>query len=153
MDPDESATLYEVCAVPMRHTSSIFQDAQDVPVRHTRSTHEGVQYWWRECYSFAIHQKSLMGTTVVLHMRVCCTCEAHPQYLEGTPTVSMRVWAVSLRHTQSTHEGNYIHLPFIKSHSWVLCASKGLDMLTGTSGVPHEYCTYIIQGDIGSPLH
>ena len=61
-----------------------------------------------------------MGTTVVLHMRVCSTCEAHPQYLEGTPKVSMRVWVVSLRHTQSTHEGNYIHLQFIKRHSWVM---------------------------------
>ena len=67
-----------------------------------------------------MYQKSLIGTTVVLHMRVCSTCEAHPQYLEGTPKVSMRVWAVSLMHTQSTHEGNYIYLPFIKSHSWVL---------------------------------
>ena len=57
---------------------------------------------------------------VVLHMRVCSTCEEHPQYLEGTPKVSMRVWAVSLRHTQSTHEGNYIHFPLIKRHSWVL---------------------------------
>ena len=91
-----------------------------VPVRHTRSTYKGVQYQWREFYSFTIYQKSLMGMAVVLHMRVCSICEAHPQYLEGTPKVSMRVWAVSLRHTQSTHEGNYIHLPFIKSHSWVL---------------------------------
>ena len=97
-----------------------YSSGRAVPVRHTRSTHEGVQYLCREFYSFAIYQKSLMGTTVVLHMTVCSTCEAHPQYLEGTPKVSMRVWAVSLRHTQSTHGGNYIHLPFIKSHSWVL---------------------------------
>ena len=116
MGPDESATLYEVCAVPMKHTSRIPEDVQYL---HTRSTHEGVQYPWKKFHSFAIYQKSLIGMVVVLHMRVCSTCEAHPQYLKGTPKVSTRVWEVPLRHTRSTREGKYIHLPFIKSHSWV----------------------------------
>ena len=61
-----------------------------------------------------------MCMVVVLHMRVCSTCEAHPQYLKGTPKISMRVWAVPLRYTRSTSEEKYIHLPFIKSHSWIL---------------------------------
>ena len=89
MGPDESSTL---CKVPMKHTSTIPEDVQ-----YARSTHEGVQYSWSTFHSFAIYQKSLMGMAVVLHMRVCSTCEAHPQYLKDTPEVSMRVWAVPLR--------------------------------------------------------
>ena len=107
-----------------------------------------MQYLWRKLHSFAIYQKSLVGMAVVLHMRVCNNCEAHPRCLKSTPKVSPNVWAVPVRHTQSTHEGNYIHLPFIKSHSSVLwvcfkgtahahgyfrCASQVLHTLVSTT--------------------
>ena len=110
-----------------------------------------MQYPWRKFHSFAIYQKSLMGMAVMLHMRVCSTCETHPQYLKSkpkAPKVSLNVWVVPVRHTQGTHEGNYIDLPFIKSHSWVLwvclratahvhgyfsCASQVLHTLMSTA--------------------
>ena len=96
-------------------------------VRHTRSTHEGVQCLWRKFHSFAIYQKLLMGMAVVLHVTVCSTCEAHPQYLKGTPKVSMRVWAVLLRVQWVCLQGT------AHAHRYFGCASRVLHTLMGTA--------------------
>ena len=77
---------------------------------------------------------------------VCSTHEAHSQYCEGILKVPIR-FAVPMRHNQSTHEGNLIHLPFIKSHSLVL---RVLDTLTGTLGVPHGHALQLLHTQMGN---
>ena len=110
MGPDESATLNEACALS---------------VRHTRSTHEGVQV----C--------SIRGGNFIHLPFITNTWKAHPkyprgcgQYLWGTPEAHARE-STFICHSSKVSHGYYGSA--LHAHGYFECASRVLYTLKGTA--------------------